>query len=424
MFENLIAQSAGNLLIDDIASRRLPPSILFSGPSASGKLTAALELARVLSCLKAGEWTCDCPSCRRHKELAHPDLLIVGPKDCVLEIRAAQAAFLANRTQATRYLFVRSLRKLTLRFSQALNDREDSKFAKAAGYLADIEEYLEELSPARSMNEDLEALKKTVESAVATAEKLESECLWDSVPVSQVRNAASWARLSPSGKTKVLVVEQADRMLESSRNAFLKILEEPPASVVFVLTTSRRGAIMPTILSRVRTYAFVERDSKAVSEVVSRVFRQNPEGVENLPSFFYRFLPVPPETIAQTAALFLDMTLNLALDAGRRPLPSMRAAVDRALTGVSPDERRSANPALIIGRLNRCRPGILWHLFLSSLTDFMRRSLTTLGADSGEIGTYAAWTASIRKALDSVDVYNLGPASALESLALEMRDAC
>ena len=48
-------------------------------------------------------------------------------------------------------------------------------------------------------------------------------------------------------------------MLESVRNALLKILEEPPADTVFILTTSRRNAVMSTILSRVRTYQFNER---------------------------------------------------------------------------------------------------------------------------------------------------------------------
>lgn len=421
MFENLIAQPASDLLIEDLASRRLPPSILFSGPSASGKLTAALELARILSCSRNGSWTCDCNSCLRHKELAHPDLLIAGPKDCALEIRAAAAAFVSSRTQATRYLFIRSIRKLTLRFAPAINDRDDSKFAKAAPYLTDLEEFLEELSPSRPLPEDAGNLEKIVASAVSLAEKLESECLWDSTPVSQIRNAASWSRLSPSGRTKVLIVEQADRMQESARNAFLKILEEPPSNVVFILTTTRRGAIMPTILSRVRTYAFLERGSDAVSEVVTRVFRADPSGAANLTSFFYRYLPVGPEVISATAALFLDMTLKSAIDAGKRPLPGIRAALDEALSGVGAS--RDVSIPHMVSALNRFRPTIVWHLFLSSIAGYMRKSLVQGAADARETAVFTAWTASIRKSLDSVDVFNINPNSALELLTLELRDA-
>ncbi len=422
MFENLIAQPASGLLAEDIAAKRLPPSILFSGPATSGKLTCAIELARVLSCESGGAWTCTCPSCARHKELSHPDLLLIGPKDCALEIRAAAAAFLANRTVPTRYLFVRSLRKLALRFSPALNERDDAKFSKAAPILEDLEERLEELSPSRPIPEDTETLAKTVNAAVELAEKLEGECLWDSVPVAQVRNAAAWARLTPSGKTKVLVVERADRMQESARNAFLKILEEPPSNVVFVLTTSRRGAIMPTILSRVRTYAFLERDKDAVGEVISRVFRGEPSGADNLSSFFYRYLPVPPENISAAAALFADLTLKLAIDSGRRPLPGLRAAVDEVLAGQ--EIPRAVGPSQIVAMLNKCKPGIVWHLFLSSVAGLMRKALAGGQADARETAAFAAWTASIRKALDAVDVYNVNPVSALELLSVEMRDAC
>ncbi len=50
MFENLLYQDAASLLTLDIKNKTLPSSILLSGPQSSGKLTCALELARVLSC--------------------------------------------------------------------------------------------------------------------------------------------------------------------------------------------------------------------------------------------------------------------------------------------------------------------------------------------------------------------------------------
>ncbi|HNY22639.1 MAG TPA: hypothetical protein PKO22_10870, partial [Treponemataceae bacterium] len=258
MFENLIAQPATGLLSDDILASRLPQSMLFSGPQSSGKLTAALELARVLSCANGDAvWTCACQSCARHKELINPDLLVLGPRDCILEIRAAARAFLENRGTASRYLFIRSIRKLTCRFNTCFMDQEDSRVAKAYPLLADIEERLEEIDPSRPLTEDLTALGKSVNAIVDLAERLEDDFLYDSIPVALVRSASSWARLSPSGKMKTVIIENADRMQDAARNAFLKILEEPPSNVVFILTTSRRGAIMPTILSRVRTYAFV-----------------------------------------------------------------------------------------------------------------------------------------------------------------------
>ena len=65
MYDNLLYQNVESLLTDDIKNDRLPGSILFSGPDSSGKLTAALETSRILSCRNnpRGKWTCTCSSC-------------------------------------------------------------------------------------------------------------------------------------------------------------------------------------------------------------------------------------------------------------------------------------------------------------------------------------------------------------------------
>lgn len=423
MFENLIAQPVKDLLVDDIAACRLPPSMLFSGQGSSGKLTAAIELARILSCREGRAlWTCTCSSCLRHKELRHPDLLIVGPRDCTLEIRAASAAFLRSRNAASRFLFIRSVRKLVLRFSPDLQDMDDARLSKAAPLLGELEELLEELSPSRPLPEDPAALEKLVASIVSVSEKLEDDFLPDSIPVSQVRNASAWARLSPSGKKKVLVIENADRMQESARNAFLKVLEEPPADVVFILTTSRRGAIMPTILSRVRTYAFVDRAQAAHAEVISRVFHDAPRQGEDLQSYFNRFLPVSPETLTSASRLFLESVLIAAIDEGRRPLTGLKTALAGAGTGAGAPGAAGASIQSIVASLNKCKPAIVYNLFLSRIARFMREALRSGQTDPREIGVYTRWSALLREALDSVDIYNLGPAAALERLRQSMKE--
>lgn len=107
MFDNLLYQHAAALLKDDIARGRLPGALLFAGPDSSGKLTCALETARILSCTAAerrGQWQCGCPSCRKHKELSGTNVLLAGPRDCALEILAAKNTFLAAVAQDAPYL--------------------------------------------------------------------------------------------------------------------------------------------------------------------------------------------------------------------------------------------------------------------------------------------------------------------------------
>lgn len=430
MFENLVAQAAGDLLVDDIRHNRLPPSMLFSGPAASGKLTAALELARILSCAEGrADWTCQCGSCARHKELTHPDVLVLGPRDCSLEIRAARDAFLRKRSAATRYLFIRSVRKLMLRFGEPLQDQGDSKSGKIAPVLSELEERLEEIAPFRPLPEDDAALAKLADAIVTAAEKLEDDFLPDSIPVQQVRDAASWVRLSPSGKKKVLIVENADRMQEGARNAFLKVLEEPPDNAVFVLTTTRRGAVMPTILSRVRTYAFVDRAASAQEEVITRVFHDAPRGGELLETYFNRFLPVSPEAIEAASRSFLGTVLADAIDMGRRPLPALASAL-----ASSPAESGSASVgampfapaatiAQLVASLNKCKPPVVYRLFLARVTRFMRSALRSPDIDAREVAVYSAWTDAVRNALDASAIYNLGAQAALERLAEEMKAA-
>ena len=96
MFENLVKQEAGNLISSDIRHHIFPGSVLFSGNVASGKLTAALECARILSCFgeNRGFWQCTCPSCLQHKALTCTNLMLMGPRDCFLEIEASKKTFL------------------------------------------------------------------------------------------------------------------------------------------------------------------------------------------------------------------------------------------------------------------------------------------------------------------------------------------
>src|SRR5207253_2102082 len=63
--------------------------------------------------------------------------------------------------------------------------------------------------------------------------------------------------LSPAlARRKVFIVGEAERMVsqegsEQAANAFLKLLEEPPADTAIILTSSEPGALLPTIRSRV-----------------------------------------------------------------------------------------------------------------------------------------------------------------------------
>ncbi len=428
MFENIIGQRVTAQLTDDIQSASLPPSILLSGPAYAGKLTAALELARSVCCLTDGGWQCTCPSCLRHKEMMSPDLLIIGAKDHIPEIQAAAETLATAKTLASRYLFLRAVRKLTSRFDARLWDTAEQAFLKAAPAIAEIEELLSDLNSQAPETADTEKLQKRIEAIVSKSVKLQEECMYDAIPVNQVRKAASWIRLMPSGKKKILIIENADKMQEGARNAFLKILEEPPAYAVFVLTTVRRGAIMPTILSRVRTYTFAERSEASQKEVIARVFRKNTDSLNTdgrfnaLNAFFYGFLPVDFQTIRYAAALFYETVFDMIGRDGSPPPAALYAAVNGYKTGTEPAGAGSGIAA-IVTLLNKCKPRTVYTLFLNGLLSFLQAGLRAGNCLQKEPEAYFKITALIREAETAVGIFNISPQAALENLSEKMKEA-
>ena len=59
-----------------------------------------------------------------------------------------------------------------------------------------------------------------------------------------------------NGKYKVFIIDEVHMLSQAAFNAFLKTLEEPPAHVVFILATTEKHKILPTILSRYQIYDF------------------------------------------------------------------------------------------------------------------------------------------------------------------------
>jgi len=273
MFENIIGQEAVLQLCDDILSARNAPSMLFFGPGESGKGSAALEFSRVMSCEENAAWKCPCSSCERHRYLLHDDLLILGNRSFSAEIAASGAAFIRNyNVLSAKILFFRSLRKLQIRFSPVLAE-DDTKAGKITSVLQSFDEKLNEFWTTNPEKYDKSGLEKLYISLIKEALILEKDGLNSNIPINHIRSASWWCRHAPNGKRKTLIIENADKMREESRAALLKLLEEPPPSVSIVLTSQRREAIMPTILSRLRPYRFFKRDIEREKEVIRLVFR-------------------------------------------------------------------------------------------------------------------------------------------------------
>ena len=81
--------------------------------------------------------------------------------------------------------------------------------------------------------------------------------------VDQIKTLMEQTRIPPQvGKYKVFIIDEVHMLSAQAFNAFLKTLEEPPSHVIFILATTEKHKILPTILSRCQIYDF-ERMSVA-----------------------------------------------------------------------------------------------------------------------------------------------------------------
>ncbi len=75
--------------------------------------------------------------------------------------------------------------------------------------------------------------------------------------VDDIRNLIDQVRIVPQiGKYRVYIIDEVHMLSTAAFNAFLKTLEEPPAHAIFILATTEKHKIIPTILSRCQIYDF------------------------------------------------------------------------------------------------------------------------------------------------------------------------
>ena len=316
MLENIIGQrETVSVLREELESSLLPPALLFHGPVYSGKLSAALEVARVLLCEKdRGEWSCGCSSCEQNRQLVHPGILLLGPRYFSLEIPASADVLRRNLRIESQYLFIRSVRKLLRRFDPILWEYDGSRIKSALTGVIELQQSLESLIPGRELS-GVKNLERELERIVSLCGDLAAHLPAENVPINQIRAMCQWSHLSNPSRRKIVILENADKMQEGSRNAMLKILEEPPKDTYLLLLTTRKGLLIQTVLSRLRSYAFHERSAGEQIDVLSRIFKE--EGAySNLREYFLAWKGINPSELKEVAKRFMSMILGGEDDIG------------------------------------------------------------------------------------------------------------
>lgn len=184
-------------------NKQLPNSYLFSGPEGVGKWTAALSLTAYLNCQNPNsEDSCGaCPSCKQISKLQHPNLFIAIPTP-----------------------------------------------------------------PSKNEKEEFANYWEILENKIVEPYSLITGQRQMSIPVATVRQIKQ--KLNQKAEltgTRVIIIDQMDRMLTSSGDALLKLVEEPPSDTLIIITSSNPEKLLDTIVSRCRVISF----SRLSDEIIS-----------------------------------------------------------------------------------------------------------------------------------------------------------
>ena len=90
--------------------------------------------------------------------------------------------------------------------------------------------------------------------------------------VDDIRNLIDQVRIPPqTGKYKVYIIDEVHMLSGQAFNAFLKTLEEPPSYAIFILATTEKHKVIPTILSRCQIYDFKKISTNDIQEYLEKI---------------------------------------------------------------------------------------------------------------------------------------------------------
>jgi len=299
-------QNLKNQLSHLIQYKILPSGLLFVGPRFTGRLSTAGEIARIVSCVGTNTRDCSCENCRNSRTGVHPYTIMLLSRDLTKEILAAYDSYRKKQKPETVLLFIIQVRKLIGRYRTDLY--EDSTAAAKALLKSAFE--IDELLISFQEEKNRSGTLKLAGEIVKKSKKLASSVKSGNIPVSQIRKIASWIYSAPENQVKCIIIEGIEGITDASRNALLKIIEEPPVNTYFILIAESIGRLPQTIISRVRRYFFLQLDEKSKNDIIQEIYLDDPDLYDSLKTFFMTKAGVNCRELHDDAETFLLSAMN------------------------------------------------------------------------------------------------------------------
>ncbi len=128
--------------------------------------------------------------------------------------------------------------------------------------------------------------------------------------VDDIRNLIDQVRYPPQyGKYKVYIIDEVHMLSASAFNAFLKTLEEPPSYAIFILATTEKHKVIPTILSRCQIFDFNRINISDIAERLSLIAKK--ENIKTEPEALHLIAQKADGALRDALSLF-DLILTYA----------------------------------------------------------------------------------------------------------------
>ena len=258
---------------DAIKGGFLPQSLLLSGPRGSSRLTASLDLAFTLL------------NDEGNRDLLKSNQIALLPsRNNLLEVKAAIAMFEKQRTTSSRIFLIQTIRKILLQYPAMLVDAYDKKVSSYFSTAEEIASLLYEYEEDREYTEtEIKALCSFLEKNVTQA-FIKKGRKSNGVTIDEIRAIQDW--FSTGHDVKIAIIENLEESTEGAKNSLLKILEEPNENGYLILISSNPQRLLPTILSRVRKFAFPSLTEECITSFLRDQFKQY-QNYTSFEAFFF-----------------------------------------------------------------------------------------------------------------------------------------
>lgn len=218
-------------IIELVNNNHFPHALLLNGKDGYGNMAFAFAIAQYISCENRQKEDADsltdscgdCPSCRKYDKLIHPDLHFIFPNTTTSKVEKD------NESK----LFASEFRDFILK-------------TKGYGSLQDWYDFV------GSGNKQGVINVKDADNIVSSLTMKTFESTY-----------------------KIMIIWNADKMNQDCSNKILKIIEEPYANTVFILTTEHVEKILPTIISRVQQIKVPPIDNDSMRQIIKKEFGDN-----------------------------------------------------------------------------------------------------------------------------------------------------